>query len=391
MSVVLARGKSRVIDGTVLPRDGLVTASSPRDRDGSPPRTAPSQPPPTRPVPPPTAPPLNRQKTPRHVSDVATAALHSAAFQKLHEGTSGTFTTFRVAAGGQLKEIVKREKLDGHRSSDISYHADRLGHGLNSPTLLGRSPPRTPLLSAERQPADPLLTSLGSPSAGGRPPSRMPSSSATAVPSNRAEAVATADRLRRGLDDLAADADIAEDIPLWDAALADVVAQVQVHCLERGQLLESIRQHHKLVFNKLLEQRDAEMAGLSAQAKAELVRSRMASQKAAQTALMFQRAVLKTEIESHQAAHHEEQSELLKERLTHSMDLNTARAQQKVLKQQLDESRRRVAARSRVAMRRGHAATVGHRGRRRRHPKAWGLGPGAAPPSPPLTPPPPPS
>ena len=223
--VVLARGRSRVMDGTV-PRDGLTLPPSPRDRDGLPPRTAPAQPPPTRPVPPPTAPPLTRQKTPRHVSDVATTALHSAAFQKLNEGASGTFNTFRIAAGGQLKEIVKREKLDGHRSSDISYHADRLGHGLNSPTLRPSTSPRTPLLAAaEQQPADPLLASLGSPAASPRPPSRAAPSSFP-VPSNRAEAVATADRLRRGLEHLAADADIAEDISLWDAALADVVAQV---------------------------------------------------------------------------------------------------------------------------------------------------------------------
>ena len=44
------------------------------------------------------------------------------------------------------------------------------------------------------------------------------------------------------------------------------------------------------------------MAGLSAAAKEQLARSRLASQKKAQTALMFQRAVLKSEAAHHQQA-----------------------------------------------------------------------------------------
>ena len=150
----------------------------------------------------------------------------------------------------------------------MSYSGDRLGHGLN-PTS----------------------------SDGEREHERMPSS--------RTEAIATAARLRRQVeawggnkgDGANADAssvdEVQQEVPLWDAALTEVVRQVSVHCQERGQLLEAIRQRHAHLFDYLLNEQEARIAELQKQHE-DTLKTAVEKQPIGQGALLFRRGRQRT-------------------------------------------------------------------------------------------------
>lgn len=147
------------------------------------------------------------------VGDPAMAALNAAAFQML--ATSGT-QTYRLHQGRMMWQ-QRPPMLDGIKSQDLSYYADRVGHGQLSRELVAPRTPRAPL--SPPPPADPIFPRVQTSS----PRSRNAKDGA--LPCSRAEAIATADKLRRGLEGLDAEAALAEEIALWDEAFGEVVSQ----------------------------------------------------------------------------------------------------------------------------------------------------------------------
>ena len=159
----------------------------------------------------------------------------------------------------------------------MSYSGDRLGHGLNPTSSVMKPSP---------------------PAEGEREHERMPSS--------RTEAIATAARLRRQLEALGgnkgdganADAssvdEVQQEVPLWDAALTEVVRQVSVHCQERGQLLEAIRQRHAHLFDYLLNEQEARIAELQKQHDDTLKTAVEKQSRSGKVALLFARGRQRT-------------------------------------------------------------------------------------------------
>ena len=52
------------------------------------------------------------------------------------------------------------------------------------------------------------------------------------------------------------------------------LGQVHVHCSERGQLLESILQHHRETFRRLVDEREAELERIRQRAEAEIAQAK---------------------------------------------------------------------------------------------------------------------
>ena len=151
--------------------------------------------------------------TPRSgVGDAASAALNAAALQTLSRQGRPDHE-YRVYRG-RIVPTQQRRVLNGVASHDISYIADdrtRPGAGARArvPSDVGGrggslSPP----------PADPISQALVQPVSGRRARAKAPSE-ALPVPSSRAEAVAAADQLRRGLDELSNNGSLEEEMDLW--------------------------------------------------------------------------------------------------------------------------------------------------------------------------------
>ena len=81
------------------------------------------------------------------------------------------------------------------------------------------------------------------------------------------------------------------ELSLWDAALVEVVRQVEVHCQERGRLLEAIRARHVTLFDQLLTRRQAEIEELARQHAEKMKSAVDAASRTGKVALLFQRAV----------------------------------------------------------------------------------------------------
>ena len=212
-------------------------------------------------------------------ADVAQLALNAAAMQTL---------LMKQAGGGSLhvhhgKLIYGKAPLllDGHKSKDVSYIADSPGHGGNAPISTSprqRRPSRKVSPPHESHGSDPELS---------RADAR-----AEVNPSSRAEAVAAADVLRRQLS--AHDAKKVElevELPMWNAAFAEVVRQVHVHCNERGQLLEAIRARYNEVLDKLVTERATQMSKFASEGKERSEAEIEAARKRARQAMLFARGV----------------------------------------------------------------------------------------------------
>ena len=189
-------------------------------------------------------------------------ALNAAALQALRVGTSPSYRVHQ----GRIVWSKQAVQLDGVHSSDVSYLADRAGHGLSS--RASRPMSRNHHFSPRRVAADVALEGL-------------------VVPASRADAVATADRLRRELEGInPTDADPRRELELWDAAFADVCSQVHVHCSERGSLLDAIRSRYAELLERLLTNRRDEITQL------QLKYEDAAAKKSERTALMAKSALL---------------------------------------------------------------------------------------------------
>ena len=267
-----------------------------------------------------------RKVLPSPGRDAGSTALNAAALQTVHRhgGRSppADMASPRVY-NGQILWQRRPAQLDGLPSTDISYGGDRMGHGLNQTSsdmrrMLRQSPraqtaasttsiapPGTGMSSTASlstaaagrmvgAPAEPAATYLAgaTEAAAGLPLTAFPREAA--VPSSRTEAMATASRLRRGLEALGEIGDSSEEtameLSLWDAALVEVVRQVEVHCQERGRLLEAIRARHVTLFDQLLTRRQAEIEELARQHAEKMKSAVDAASRTGKVALLFQRA-----------------------------------------------------------------------------------------------------
>ena len=172
-------------------------------------------------------------------------AINAAALQELTTRLDHEYHLYR----GNIVPARPGTLLDGINSQDVSYLAD------------ARDPPSEVVAHYAAQLWAARGTAQAKQPSGVRQRSRVPDDKAElSAPSGRAAAVASADQLRRGLFALPANSSLSEELPLWDAALSDVARQVQVHCNERGQLLEAIRSRFAEVLHMLIDQRAGELA-----------------------------------------------------------------------------------------------------------------------------------
>lgn len=293
------------------------------------------------------------------LGDGTRAVLNAAALQKLSmvEAT-GQGQKLRVY-NGRLLRGLDPAILDGVSSADVSYIADaageygsmrgrgRSGRGRGGararvPALFDRASDR----GAERGGKDGEVGEGGEGGEGGR---------TELVPPSRADAVATADALRRGLDGLGARASVDEELALWDTAFAQAAAQVFVQCAERGRLLEAIRRRYAEVCTSLVSAARATPAGASASALAALLAPASApcsstSSSTSRTALRLTRAGYASQREAHAAAAARVASEARAAAEASSreasarVEAEAASARASVLAAQLREARARLTA-----------------------------------------------
>ena len=91
---------------------------------------------------------------PPRISDPAMAALNAAALQTINSGTSQT-QTYKLTGQGNMTWTKQKPVLEGIRSTDVSFFADRVGHGQ---LQVARSPSRKSLVP---QPPDPICATIG--------------------------------------------------------------------------------------------------------------------------------------------------------------------------------------------------------------------------------------
>ena len=192
-------------------------------------------------------------------------ALNAAALQTLHKAVPTKLYT-QPARGTVVWAKREREspRLED-RLADVSYIADRQGHGLN--------PPQTQL------------------------PARVEAGhDHTVVPPGRADAIKAAARLQQALNRLGEKPELDAELAAWDAAFVDCTRQVFVHCAERGQLLESIRLRHGNLFTRLVRERERELSALRDEHAAALSKETRAACQKTTTVLAFHKAVADAEL-----------------------------------------------------------------------------------------------
>ena len=196
---------------------------------------------------PPISPPERSPPAPSFA--VSSTALNAAALQTVHRhGRAGNemgTSSPRVYNGQILWQRKGPAALDGLSSSDISYFGDRIGHGLNHTSRDRRkSGARTARAQTAASSVGAQLSTFSSDAYhvnATAAASELPlGGSFTArterditAPSSRAEAMATAARLRRGLESLGeispdSTDDVARELALWDGAMNEVIRQVRL-------------------------------------------------------------------------------------------------------------------------------------------------------------------
>ena len=210
---------------------------------------------------------------PAGIGDPSSAALNAAALQQLSlKAAEQHYHRYR----GRILVGNAGKLLDGVKSHDVSYIADRRGGNRRVQEATGSQAPEeaaAAALAVVKALAAHLASSSSSSSSilvwalrGAAPkrllaqpfPPRSSSSSSSHLAARRA--VATADQLRRSLLEMmeskGAEAigteDETEEMELWNNAFGEVVRQVYVHCNERGHLLEAIRQKYVALLNRLM-------------------------------------------------------------------------------------------------------------------------------------------
>ena len=258
------------------------------------------------------------------VGDAAKLALNAAALQK----TSMRAGTVRVYKG-RLLQPREQALINGIHSADVSYIEDRRGHG--------RSTIRAERSGAARA-RGPAASEPSSPHGTGR----ASADEAARQPASRADVVAVADHLRLALLELPASAPLEKELDMWDAAFAEVVRQVYVHCNERGQLLEAIRKRYGEVVERLtLEMAKENLRPLTAGSEDELADADK-RRRNVEVALKFTRAAHYGQTEQlREQLSGERSSRLTREGELH-YDLEQLRAQKQVVVEQLAEARRRI-------------------------------------------------
>ncbi|KOO31219.1 hypothetical protein Ctob_006534 [Chrysochromulina tobinii] len=128
------------------------------------------------------------------------------------------------------------------------------------------------------------------------------------VPSSRVEAIQTAEWLRQALTDREKtkpkpkakndaakkggidSAAISAELGLWNEAFVETVRQVQVHCQERGQLLDAIRMRYINLVDEVLREHEAEMERLRKEYEALMKAQQEALTTKAKVSMNFQKA-----------------------------------------------------------------------------------------------------
>lgn len=229
--------------------------------------------------------------------------------------------------------------LDGVKSADVSYIADTRGHGgsnhkratkpADKPAAGGRMRPHPPPGPRKHREEPPHAESA-------------PNSARDVAPSSRAEAVATADQLRRALLDLPSKTNFEDEVALWDAALGEVVRQVYVHCNERGQLLGAIRNRYGEITQRLMRfhnESKQDSARAIASLQGEQDKAAAARRHAVESVFRFAKA-------GHLLQRRELEGELdrrsgVEQQLRHDLDQTTVRSA--LLVEQIAQLKRRIA------------------------------------------------
>ena len=265
---------------------------------------------------------------------------------------------YRVQQKGSLLWADRPSLLSGVESSDVSYLADRKGHGLDLPTALRQRRSRTRAVPLPWPIPPQLSSATAAPRGGGGtpPPSASahadePSRVASSVPSSRAEAVAAAAKLRQDLQWLSQqhidndDNRLRAEVALWDETFEEVVRQVSVHCSERGKLLKALRERHNQLLHQLIELRAHEVETARQDALAEKDALAEAKDKAVGDALKTSTAMYLTKAANKallaaQTERAESAQDLVITRTAHIReDLEAASIYRKVLEKQLAEAR----------------------------------------------------
>jgi len=277
-------------------------------------------------------------------ADLAAASFRSNNSEMLHaKVVNGTLVPTRP----RLSPIEALLTLANGSPSDVSYLSDRPGHGANmtsrdapksrgrssrSPRTLGGLPPHPAPwdlpweVTSPMTPRPPTAGKTMSPPrriaashADDAPPKTAPTYPGPAVsasewvsddlvPSSRVEAIQTAEWLRQALTDREKtkpkpkakndaakkggidSAAISAELGLWNEAFVETVRQVQVHCQERGQLLDAIRMRYINLVDEILREHEAEMERLRKEYEALMKAQQEALTTKAKVSMNFQKA-----------------------------------------------------------------------------------------------------